>query len=212
MLSDFLIAHREQLIERCAAMVALRPHRQATEEQLRNGIPLFLTQLHATLLAEQGGRPFESLRLSGAPGGEHSRVSVIGQAATEHGKQLFDLGYTVDQVVHDYGDLCQVITKLATEKDTPIVVSEFATLNRCLDNAIAVAVAGFSKQRETSETENPSATLDAQQCYELKNCLASASYAVTALELGNLPMSGATGTILKKSLEAMRSHFPDARD
>jgi hypothetical protein len=28
----------------------------------------------------------------------------VGVTATLHGKQLLELGYTVDQVVHDYGD------------------------------------------------------------------------------------------------------------
>lgn len=206
MLSDVVSQHRDELILRCAAMVAQRPHRDATPEQLRNGIPLFLRQLHQTLLAEQGGRALESLRLSGGPGGEHSRVSEIGSSASEHGRQLSVLGYTVEQVVHDYGDLCQVLTQMATENDASISVQEFATLNRCLDNAIAVAVAAFSNQTETFAREGVAA-LDAMQCHELKNCLATASYAATALELGNLPMSGATGSILKNSLTAMRRHL-----
>ena len=61
----------------------------------------------------------------------HSPVRPFGQVA---------LGYTADQVVHDYGDLCQAITDLAFERDAPFAVDEFRTLNRCLDNAIADAV------------------------------------------------------------------------
>ena len=64
-----------------------------------------------------------------------------------HGKQLLKLGFTVDQVVHDYGDLCQSITDLAVERDAPFGVDEFRTLNRCLDNAIADAVTEFSYQK-----------------------------------------------------------------
>lgn len=206
MLSDFVSKHRDELIVRCAAMVAQRPHRDATPEQLRNGIPLFLRQLHQTLLADQGGRALESLRLSGGPGGEHSQISEIGSGASEHGRQLSLLGYTVEQVVHDYGDLCQAITEMATQKDASILVHEYSTLNRCLDNAIAVAVAAFSRQRDASELASIG-TLDAVECHELKNCLATASYAARALEIGNLPMAGATGSILKKSLAAMRRHL-----
>jgi len=54
--------------------------------------------------------------------------------------QLLQHGFTVDQVVHDYGDLCQAITKLAVDRGAAIQVEEFRTLNRCLDNAIADAV------------------------------------------------------------------------
>ncbi len=205
MLSDFVADHRDELIVRCAAMVAQRPRRDATLEQLRNGVPLFIRQVHQTLLADQGGRMLESLRLSGGPGGENSQISEIGFGATEHGRQLSVLGYTVDQVVHDYGDLCQAITQMATELDAPIRVCEFSTLNRCIDNAIAVAVAAFSKEREAGDGAR-AGTL-ARGCHELKNCLATASYAAKALEIGNLPMSGATGSILKKSLAAMRGHL-----
>lgn len=206
MLSDFVSEHREELIVRCASMVARRPHRDATPDQLRNGIPLFLRQLQKTLVADHGGRALESLRLSGGPAGEHSRISEIGFGASEHGRQLSILGYTVDQVVHDYGDLCQVITEMATQNDASIQVTEFSTLNRCLDNAIAVAVDAFSKQRDAGDPGGIGA-LDAVDCHELKNCLATASYAARALEIGNLPMSGATGSILKKSLAAMHVHL-----
>jgi signal transduction histidine kinase len=40
--------------------------------------------------------------------------------------------------------------------------------------------------------------------HELRNALAAASYAAAALELGNLPMSGSTGAVLKRSLETMK--------
>jgi hypothetical protein len=61
-------------------------------------------------------------------------------SAGAHGKKLLELGYTVDQVVHDYGDLCQAITGLSVERDAPFAIHEFQTLNRCLDNSIADAV------------------------------------------------------------------------
>ena len=62
------------------------------------------------------------------------------RSARWHGKKLLEGGYSVDQVVHDYGDVCQAITELALEQQAPITVKEFHTLNRCLDTAIAEAV------------------------------------------------------------------------
>ena len=70
--------------------------------------------------------------------------------ATLHGRELLDGGYTIDQVVHDYGDLCQAITDLAFERNWPIQVDEFRTLNRCLDNGIADAVTEFTAQRDAA--------------------------------------------------------------
>ena len=54
--------------------------------------------------------------------------------AVRHGNELLLKGFTVDQVVHDYGDLCQAVTELAIELDTPITNKEFHSLNRCLDS------------------------------------------------------------------------------
>jgi hypothetical protein len=37
-------------------------------------------------------------------------------------------GFTVSQVVHDYGDVCQTITELALETNQPIDTADFRTL------------------------------------------------------------------------------------
>lgn len=209
MMSEFLARHREELIARCAAKVARRPLRQATASQLESGIPLFLAQLQRTLEAEELQQPIESLRISGAAGGGADAVSEMGASATVHGKQLLDLGFSVDQVVHDYGDLCQAITDLAFELEAPFTVHEFRTLNRCLDNGIASAVTAFSIERDRSlaaeQRAEASERLEAL-LHSLRSSLATATYAVAALELGNLPISGSTGAILKESLRAMTRH------
>ena len=107
-----LANNRDELLARCKAKVAGRPRRAATSEQLGNGIPLFIEQLTRTLRAEEDGQPWESLRISGASGGDAASMSEIGVAAAAHGKELLELGYTVDQGVHDYGDFCQAIADL----------------------------------------------------------------------------------------------------
>ncbi len=217
MMSGFLANNRDELIRRCAAKVAMRPKRKPTELQLANGIPLFLAQLQRTLEAEERDQMVESQRISGPSGGETSTISEMGVSAMVHGKQLLGLGFTVDQVVHDYGDLCQAITDLAFERDAPFAVTEFCTLNRCLDNAIASAVAAFSTQRDVSMAAQQDAEVTERVdvlVHELRSSLATATYAVAALELGNLPMSGSTGSVLKKSLASMRTQIggptPDA--
>jgi signal transduction histidine kinase len=202
----FLANNRDELIARCKAKVARRPRRAATEEQLKNGVPLFLEQLRRTLLAEKEGEAQESLLISGASGGDAQALSEMGVTAAAHGKQLLELGFSVDQVVHDYGDLCQAITDLAVERDAPFSVDHFRTLNRCLDNAIADAVTEFSVQRDATIARQQSAEVNERLgflVHELRNSVGTATLAVSALELGNLPMSGATGSVLKRSLAAL---------
>lgn len=206
MLYEFLENNSDDLIARCIAKVAKRPKRRATEEQLRNGVPMFLSQLTRTLEAEQTSGPAAGVVISGASGGDGATLSEMGVSAAAHGTALLTLGYTVDQVVHDYGDLCQAITDLAVERDAPFSVDEFRTLNRCLDNAIADAVTEFSFQRDASIAAQQSTDLNERLgflMHELRNSLSVATMAVTAMETGLLPVNGATGAVLKRSHGAM---------
>ena len=206
MMHSFLANNRDELIGRCKAKVAARPQRQATSDQLANGVPMFLEQLTRTLAAEEEGRSAESLEISGASGGDGLALSQIGMSATSHGASLLSLGYTVDQVVHDYGDLCQAITDLAFERDAPFAVVEFRTLNRCLDNAIADAVLEFSSQRDAQMLERQNDEVKERVgflVHEVRNALATATLAVGAIEFGHMDMSGATGTVLKRSLASL---------
>jgi signal transduction histidine kinase len=206
MLHKFLAHNRTQLIARCIEKVAKRPKRSATTEQLQNGIPMFIDQLTRTLAAEQGHDDATSLEISGPSGGDAAALSEMGLAAAAHGKALLRLGYSVDQVVHDYGDLCQAITDLAFERDAPFSIDEYRTLNRCLDNAIADAVTEFSAQREAAITLQQSVHENEHLgflMHELRNALGTASLAVTAMERGNLPLAGATGAVLKRSHASM---------
>ncbi len=67
-----------------------------------------------------------------------------------HGAELLALGYSVDQVVHGYGDVCQAITALAVEREYEISTDDFRILNRCLDDAIADAVTSYGAARRMS--------------------------------------------------------------
>ena len=206
MMHGFLTNNRDDLIARCRGKVAQRLRRGASDVQLANGVPMFLDQLIRTLQAEEATDDGASARISGASGGDLLALSEIGVSATAHGRQLLLLDYAVDQVVHDYGDLCQAITDLAFERDAPFSVDEFRTLNRCLDNAIADAVTAFAAQRDqvVAQRQDTEATQRLGfLAHELRNALNTASLAVGALEAGNMPVGGATGAVLKRSLSAL---------
>jgi signal transduction histidine kinase len=208
MMHNFIANNRAELIARCTATVAERPHRGASEEQLKNGIPMFLEQLRQTLEAEENDQAGESRRISGVASGAQPAVSEMGVSASAHGKKLLELGYTVDQVVHDYGDLCQAITGLAVERDAPFAINEFQTLNRCLDNAIADAVTEFSAERDVNLARQQRAEANERLgflVHEVRNSVGTAMLAAAALEMGNLPLSGATGSVLKRCLSVIKT-------
>ncbi|QYG08881.1 sensor histidine kinase KdpD [Janthinobacterium sp. PAMC25594] len=205
MLHHFLLNNRDELTARCRIKVGHRPGRSATEVQLQNGIPLFLDQLIRTLVVEQTPERENSELISGPAGGGVA-LSEVGASASQHGKDLLELGLTVDQVVHDYGDLCQSITDLAVEQDAPFEVDEFRTLNRCLDNAISDAVSEFGYQRDGLHAARYTDELNQRIgffAHELRNLLGTASLAFAAAKAGNLSFTGATGSILERSLNGL---------
>jgi len=204
-LHEFLSENRVELIRRCRAKVAKRAAPPVTALELEHGVPLFLEQLIEALRCERE-RPSNNDGVLDSP---RSTAASIENSRTAglHGKELLDKGYTVDHVVHDYGDICQSITELATEKSAPVGVEEFRTFNRLLDNAISDAVSSFGRHRD----EAISAKGDRDQREwrgtlgdEQRRLLYTAAKAFAALKLGNIGLRGATGALLERSLQRLR--------
>jgi signal transduction histidine kinase len=206
-LHEFLTTNKADLIERCRLKVAKRLAPKVAGQGLAHGIPRFLEQLIKTLELEQTSEPTRSRRVSG-PSGGGAVVSEIAATAALHGRELSERGFTVDQVVHDYGDLCQAIADLAFERGVPIQVDEFRTLNRCLDNGIADAVTEYAFQRNSLVESNGVKALNERLgflAHELRNLIHTATLAVMAIKAGNVGATGATGALLDRSLIGMRN-------
>lgn len=197
MLHDFLTANRDELIRRCKAKVGRRDAPAAAASELKRGVPAFLDQLGEALRRRQAN--------AAAP---NARASMDGnRTAALHGEQMQEEGYTVDQVVHDYGDVCQAITELAREKAAPVTVDEFQILNRLLDNAIADAVSSYENHRDRSISAQGDADLHQRLgtlADEQRRHLNTALKALDALKVGNIGLMGATGTLLEDSLVRLR--------
>lgn len=206
MMHEFLTANRAELIARCRIKVAQRSHPGLPARELDNGITIFLDQLIKTLVLEQSAAPMQSRRVSGPSGGGKPALSEMGDSATRHGKELHAHGFTVEEVVHDYGDLCQSISDLAFETGANIETDEFRTLNRCLDNAIASAVTEFAYQRDFVIADMQANELNERLGYfahELRNQLGTASLALSIIKAGSVGLSGATGGVLDRALVAL---------
>jgi signal transduction histidine kinase len=184
MLVEFIIAHREQIIGRTRAKVAKRLAPTPTERELMSGVPVFLDQLAETLRRAS------------------SSAGAIERGAALHSAALLSLGYTVAQVVHDYGDICQAVTELAQELDALITTDEFHTLNRCLDDAIAGAMTEYTRLRERSmsdgETERSGIL-----AHELRNRISAAQLAFLAIRSGRAPLGGSVAAVVTRNLQGM---------
>ena len=206
MLHLFLSANRNDLVARCRSKVARRPAPNSDGDELEHGIGFFLDQLIKTLQVEQTVAPMLSRMVSGDEGGVNSQLSEMGKVAARHGRELLRNGFTIEQVVHDYGDLCQAITDMASELDEPIGNDEFRTLNRCLDNAIAGAVTEFARQRDSDFTERTDNEVNERLgffAHEARNLIHAASLSLKAVRSGAFGLSGATGSVVERSLTGL---------
>jgi|ERR1700682_351375 hypothetical protein len=116
------------------------------------------------------------------------------------------LGYSVDQVVHNYGDVCQAVTELAVEQKELISADDFRTLNRCLDNAIANAVTSYGQDRETKISDHAGSLhkrfgslADAQ-----RRLIDMAIQTFAAIRTGKVGLTGVTATVHEGSLLNLR--------
>jgi hypothetical protein len=181
-LYDFIETNRDELIGRCRAKVAKRAAPPPTDAEITHGVPLFLEQLCA--------------ELKNGP----SKTHAISKTAMEHGHELLLQKFTISQVVHDYGDVCQSITDLAVERGAPIATEDFRTLNRCLDDAIAGAVTEFAREEDLTRDGH---------AQKLENLIDTAITAFDVLRTGNVGVAGSTGAVVHRSLVALRSALAD---
>ncbi|MDP9323919.1 MAG: sensor histidine kinase, partial [Acidobacteriota bacterium] len=189
MLYEFIAVHRDEIIERCRTKVATRSVPPPTEAEINHGVPLFLGQLR------------QALRLG-------LSSPEIQTSAVMHGHDLLLQGFTVSQVVHDYGDVCQAITELAGENNAPISTDDFRTLNRCLDDAIAGAVTQFGRERNDATIDGDAVRENERLgffAHELRNLTNTAMVAFEVLKTGNVGVAGSTGAVLQRSLMGLRT-------
>jgi Zn finger protein HypA/HybF involved in hydrogenase expression len=140
MLHDLVTTHRDAIITRTreAAIGRASP---ITTELAENGVPCFLSQLSQTLQIEGCERSTPRFR-----------DDAMRESARRHGGELLALGFSVADVVHVYGDICQAVTKTAMDQKAPISIEEFQILNRCLDDAIAEALTEHARLTTQSRT------------------------------------------------------------
>jgi hypothetical protein len=204
MLHDFLTENRQELIRRCEAKVKLRDTPAVGALQTKRGVPDFLTQLGEALRGRRESPVAEESL--GSPAAKHA-AQEGNRTAAHHGKQMHEEGYTVDQVVHDFGDVCQAITELAKERGASVTVEEFRILNRMLDNAIADAVSSYEGNRDRSIRAHGDLDLHERLgilAEKQRNCVNTALRALAVLKTGDAGLRGATGSLLEDSLLELR--------
>jgi signal transduction histidine kinase len=195
MLLEFIRDNRAELINRTREKVRSRPSPRPTPDEIESGVPLFLTQFTELLASTHREHTLPS-----AP----PATPAIRTSATIHGNELLRRGFTIAQVVHDYGDICQATTELAGIQEKEFSTNEFHILNLCLDNAIAEAVTEYSRQREQNLAGEEAERLGFL-AHELRNLMSTATLAFQVLRGGTVAVGGSTGAVLERSLAGLNS-------
>jgi len=165
------------------------------DTKLEHGVPLFLTQLVGAL---NPASSHGNLHLVGAA----DTRKTITDSATLHGHDLLRNGFTVAQVVHGYGDVCQVVTEMATELKAAISTVDFQVFNRCLDDAIAGAVTAYARQRERDVAYRGTERLGVFT-HEVRSLVNTAILSFDVIKKGTVGVGGSTGAIHARSLSGL---------
>jgi hypothetical protein len=197
-LESFIKTNHAKLISMTREKIAKRsgaPRPRDLEEN--HGVHILLDQLRDALVKAKRDP-------SGHPEPDPLTNPEIAQTAALHGHDLLRLGYSVDDVVHDYGDVCQAVTELAVDLNAPISTADFHTLNRCLDNAIAAAVSAWSVDREAAVA--PANGLRGTRNDErLRRLVSGAITLFEQLRAGTVAPGGAAAALMGRNLAEMRA-------
>lgn len=200
MLSKFLNQNKKEIIELCRSKVLTASDSKPTSALLEKGLPLFYDELIGVL---------DRSTATAGTLNDHSEVPIGSEVIREgdaaaHGKESLRLGYTISQVVHAYGAVCQSITEMAYSKSFSITSFEFHELNLSLDVAIAEAVTEYEKTA-TEATSRKEVERLGFLIHEMGNSLVSASIAADMIKKGQVGNAGSTSKLLTDALDRMRN-------
>ena len=189
MLQEFVVQNFGELVSRTRAQASARRWPAASTPGVESGIPLLLARLRDAAWSETGT----------VSGGDRA----IRSSASRHARALLEKGWSVSQVVHDYGDLRLAIRELAAAKGAAIGPEELGALDRCLDAAIAETVAEYARLKEQATSHREMERLG-QVGHDLRNQLQTALLSFGALRTRRAGVDGAAGDALGRSLLRLR--------
>jgi len=108
----------------------------------------------------------------------------------------------VSELVHGYGSVCEVVTKLAGEVGHDIATRDFEVFNRVLDVAIAKSVTAHEHERSVAADERENERIGAL-AHELRNALSAAAMSLVVIKKGTVGTRGPTADVLDRSLSLM---------
>jgi signal transduction histidine kinase len=161
-LPEVLASHRNEVMQRWLDQVRGTLHPLSMPRmELVDHLPAFLDQMIAALQCENSDGGLD--------------------AAEDHGVQRLALGFSLDQVVREYGAMRTAILAVATDAGIQAAPRDYRVIFDCIINGIAGAVSEYSRQRN-AETQRQATEHFAFVAHELRNPLSSAMLALSSLQ------------------------------
>lgn len=179
MLYDLVHDRRDDLLAECLrALRSDHPDRSAAE--LLDGLPEFVDLLESALRGQ-------------------SLASQIQASAYRHGLARRSRRFDVGSVVHDYGLVCDVISKFGTQRGASFEARDVGIMNQSIDTAIAGAIEAYWHAAQLAPGQEGAEHLGVF-AHEVRNAAQTASMAVALLKRGQVSTTGATMGVLERAL------------
>jgi signal transduction histidine kinase len=187
MLHSLISEHRAEIVDRGLLELKRRyPNRQ--DDELIDGLPSFIDELVDALRRDAG------IPVDGALPG-----TLGDTTARQHGLKRKNQGFDISRIVHDYGLVCDLVSEAAMNYGYNPDPREFQMVNRCVDEAIAMAVESFSNERMATEQRDKAETLGSL-AHEIRNALGNAMMAFEMIRSGRAGANGRTADVLHRAL------------
>lgn len=187
-LRGFVVQNFDELVSRAKAIAAARRVQAASAPGPERGVSRLLAQLQETLRKEAG---------TAVPDGE------IGSDGARYARTPLEQGWPVAQVIRDHGAVRQAMTELVAAKGAAIGPEQLGLMNRCLDDALAEAVAEYARLKGEAASHRETERLG-QVGHDLRTHLQTALLSFRALKTGSVDIGGSAGDALGRSLVRLR--------
>ncbi len=193
LLLDLLIAERPAIVAICAEKIAEISEVKDSTSESAERLSILYDGLTAAMATED------------TPSGETAAMRIAQKhSAMIVARKSMQVGFTVSQVVHGYGALCQSITQFAMEHASEVITArDFQRLNYFLDVAIAETVTEFNKIERDNLAHEELERLGFL-AHELRNALSNATMAHQLIKSGVVGLGGSTNRVLEKALHRMK--------
>lgn len=164
-LHELLTAKRDQILRSyCEQVIEVIAPTVVSREDILDHMPPFLDNAVAEL---------EQRAQHSSGGGE--RIAV------KHGVQRYELGFSIDTLIRDYGILRKCILDALEETENMVSLREYRLLSDFLLDGIATAVSAYVEQRDAAQRQEAQKHF-AFLAHELRNQVSSVSVAFSILE------------------------------